>query len=287
MRQIIETVTTAWEMQRISDFQKKEGKRIGFVPTMGFLHEGHISLIKESNKICAVTVVSIFVNPTQFAPNEDFDAYPRNLQHDMEILEENDVDYLFYPEVKEIYPDNFQTSVEVNDITRILEGKFRPAHFKGVTTIVSILFNSIKPNFAFFGQKDAQQAAVIKQMVNDLKFDVKIIVCPIVREEDGLALSSRNTYLSPEERSDSLILINTLKLAVELIKKGERKVSNILEVLNSKIAEVKSAKLDYIAFTDKEKFELAELLEDGREYFILIACKIGKVRLIDNLLVKV
>ncbi len=274
-------------MQRISGLLKKEGKKIGFVPTMGFLHEGHVSLIQKSGQFCDKTIVSIFVNPTQFAPGEDFETYPRNLKRDSEMLEANKVDYLFYPDVKEIYPPNFQTQVEITGISKILEGKFRPSHFNGVTTIVLILFNSVKPDFAFFGQKDAQQAAVIRQMVNDLKFDLKIIVCPIVREKDGLALSSRNTYLNPDERKDSLVLFNTLSLAAGLIKEGERNIEKILPVLTDNIEKIQSAKLDYIAFADSDKFDLVETLENGKEYFILIACKIGKVRLIDNLLIRV
>jgi len=210
---------------------------IGFVPTMGFLHEGHLSLIRESKKKCDVTFVSIFVNPTQFAPSEDLSQYPCNLQKDKNLLEEVDVDYLFSPDEKEIYSRNFQTYVNVEHLTRHLEGEKRPTHFRGVTTVVTILLNCVMPDFAFFGQKDVQQATVIIQMVKDLKQPTEIVICPIVREKDGLAMSSRNSYLSKSERQDALILNKTLKLGDEKIKSGELRTNVILtqmvELVNS------------------------------------------------------
>jgi pantoate--beta-alanine ligase len=254
---------------------------------MGYLHEGHLSLVRESKKKCDVTIVSIFVNPTQFAPSEDFENYPRDLEKDKRLLEDAKVDYLFLPDVNEIYPGNFQTFVNVEHITQKLEGEFRPTHFRGVTTVVMILLNSVQPNFAFFGQKDAQQAAVIKQMVKDLKVDIEIVVCPILRESDGLALSSRNVYLSPEERKDSLVLYRSLELAKKIIFSGERRVNVILLEMNELIREVKSAKLDYIHTVEASSFKIVDELIEGNEYYILIACKIGKTRVIDNIKIKI
>jgi pantoate--beta-alanine ligase len=274
-------------MQDVSFSLKSAGKTIGFIPTMGFLHEGHLSLIKRSKKLCDVTIVSIFVNPTQFSPSEDLALYPHDNEKDNKLLLEQKVDYLFYPDAKEIYPENFQTFVAVNQITKKLEGEFRPTHFKGVTTVVNILFNCVMPDHAFFGQKDAQQAAVIKQMVNDLKTPVNIIVCPIIRETDGLAMSSRNVYLSEDERKDALALYKALQKAEKMIGEGERRVSLIISEMITIIAKVKSLKLDYIKIVESKSFEAAEELKSSNEYYILIACKIGNTRLIDNELIKV
>jgi len=274
-------------MQQLANDLKAEGKTIGFVPTMGYLHEGHLSLIKNSKEKSDITVVSIFVNPIQFAPNEDLKKYPRDIERDKRLLKKYGVDYLFFPNEDDIYPKNFQTYVEVKNISKILEGEFRPTHFSGVTTIVSILFNLVKPDFAFFGQKDAQQAVIIKQMVSDLKFNIKIIICPIVRESDGLAMSSRNIYLSKKERSDALVLNKSLSEAVKNIRGGEKSSSKIeyemLKIMNS----VDSSKLDYIRIVESETFVEAKKLLKGSVYYILIACKIGNTRLIDNVLVKV
>lgn len=254
---------------------------------MGFLHDGHLSLVKKSKKQTDITIVSIFVNPTQFAPNEDLAKYPRDIERDKKLLEKHDVDYLFIPDVKEIYPENFQTFVEVDRITKHLEGEFRPTHFKGVSTIVSILFNIVKPDFAFFGQKDAQQAAVIKQMVGDLKFNIKIVVCPIVREKDGLALSSRNFYLSKKEREDALVLSRSLNLAEKLIKDGEMVSENIINKMKEIIYSVETSKLDYIKIVNAGTFEEVDKIISGNRIYILIACKIGTTRLIDNVLIKI
>ena len=254
---------------------------------MGFLHEGHLSLVKKSKKQTDVTFVSIFVNPTQFAPNEDFAKYPRDIIKDKKLLKKFNVDYLFIPSADEIYSDNFQTTVEVNKISKLLEGEFRPTHFKGVTTIVSILFNIVNPDIAYFGQKDAQQAAVIKQMVKDLKFDIKINVRPIVREKDGLALSSRNIYLSSKEREDALIINKSLKLAEKLIKDGEKKSENIITSMKEIITSVETSKLDYVKIVNSETFEIVDDILTGDKIYILIACKIGATRLIDNCLIKI
>ena len=253
---------------------------------MGFLHEGHLSLIRESKKTCDVTIVSIFVNPTQFGPSEDFKSYPRDVDRDNMLLQSEDVDFLFLPSTEEIYLKNFQTYINVEHITKKLEGEFRPTHFRGVSTIVLILFNCVQPDYAFFGQKDAQQFAVIKQMVKDLKLDVKIIGCPIVREEDGLAMSSRNVYLSSTERKEALVLSNSLELAKKIISSGERSVKMIISDMTELYSKIQSANLDYIKIVEADTFEIADELKSDEEYYILIACKIGKTRLIDNTKIK-
>lgn len=272
-------------MQDVSSSLKSADKTIGFVPTMGFLHEGHLSLVKKSKELCDVTIVSIFVNPTQFSPSEDLALYPRDIEKDNKLLLEQKVDYLFYPDADEIYPQNFQTFVDVNHIAKKHEGEFRPTHFKGVTTVVNILFNCVMSDLAFFGQKDAQQAAVIKQMVNDLKIPVNINVCPIVRESNGLAMSSRNVYLSKDERKDALAIYKALQKAKKMIDEGERRVSLIISDMMTIIEKVKSSKLDYIKIVETKSFETVEELKSKNEYYILVACKIGKIRLIDNELV--
>lgn len=250
---------------------------------MGFLHEGHLSLIRESKKTCDVTIVSIFVNPAQFGPSEDFNSYPRDVQRDNKLLEDERVDFLFIPSTEEIYPKNFQTYVNVEHVTRKLEGEFRPTHFRGVATIVLILFNCFQPDYAFFGQKDAQQLAVIKQMVKDLKLDIKIIGCPIIREEDGLAMSSRNIYLSPTERKEALVLHRSLELAKKIISTGEKRANIILSDMTGLFSKIPSANVDYIKIVEADTFEFVDVLEKGREYFVLVACKIGRTRLIDNI----
>jgi pantoate--beta-alanine ligase len=253
---------------------------------MGFLHEGHISLIRKSKMKADISVVSIFVNPTQFAPNEDFEKYPRDINRDRKLLKQEQVDILFYPDSSEIYQPEFQTYTSVEKITKTLEGAFRPTHFQGVTTVVSILFNCVKPDFAFFGQKDAQQAEIVQRMVLDLKFDIKVIICPIIREKDGLALSSRNVYLSLKERQDALVLSRSLKMADKMIKEGENDSDRILNEMKTFIASVESAVLDYVGIVEKQSFSEVNKLKEGEKYYVLIACKIGRTRLIDNLLVK-
>ena len=274
-------------MQDVSLSLKSSGKTIGFIPTMGFLHKGHLSLVKKSKELCDVTIVSIFVNPAQFSPSEDLALYPRDIEKDNKQLLDQKVDYLFFPEANDIYPQNFQTFVDVIHITKNYEGESRPTHFRGVTTIVNILFNCVMPDHAFFGQKDAQQAAVIKQMINDLKIPVNIIICPIVRESDGLAMSSRNVYLSEDERRDALVLYNALQKAKKMIVKGERRVSLIISEMMALIEKVKSSNLDYIKIVETRLFETVEELKSSNEYYILIACKIGNTRLIDNELIKI
>jgi pantoate--beta-alanine ligase len=253
---------------------------------MGFLHEGHLSLIRESKRKCDKTVVSIFVNPAQFAPEEDLNKYPRDIERDKNLLENEGVDFIFIPKADEIYPYDFQTYVEVNEITKKYEGEFRPTHFKGVTTVVLILFNSVQPDYAFFGQKDAQQLAVIRQMVKDLKLEISIVECPIVREEDGLAMSSRNVYLSPEERTKALTLHKALLYGRKLIEGKEMDPQKIISNMRMILSEEKSIKVDYVAIVNVYGFREVDLIDEGNEYYILVAARVGKTRLIDNELVR-
>ena len=274
-------------MQSVSRQISCSGKKIGLVPTMGYLHEGHLSLIKKSKELCDVTVVSIFVNPTQFAPNEDYEKYPRDIDRDNKLLKDYNVDYVFIPSADEIYSPGYQSYIYVSEISKKFEGEFRPTHFKGVATIVAILFNSIKPDFAFFGQKDAQQSAIIRQMVSDLKYDIEIIVCPIVREKDGLAMSSRNVYLSSEERNTALTLHKSLLYARKLIEGKETDPQKITGNMKMIIEEEKSIKLDYIGIVNADSFREVDLVEDGNVYYILVAARVGNTRLIDNELIRV
>ncbi|HEX2983916.1 MAG TPA: pantoate--beta-alanine ligase [Ignavibacteriales bacterium] len=279
----IKIITTVKDMHEFSRQAKKAGKRIGFVPTMGYLHEGHMSLIRKAKELSDIVVVSVFVNPTQFGPNEDFAKYPRDFERDKKLIEDNGGTAIFYPTPEEIYGQNFQTYVSLDELPKTLEGEFRPSHFKGVTTVVSILFNCVSPDVAVFGQKDAQQAAIIKRMTKDLKFDCEIIEAPIVREQDGLALSSRNIYLSASERKDALVLSKSLFHADALIKKGEKSAANLIQEMTAIINSVATSKLDYVSIVDAETFVAVKTLEKGKEYYFLIACRIGATRLIDNM----
>ncbi len=270
-------------MQAISASLKREGKVIGFVPTMGFLHQGHMSLVRESKSKTDVTVVSIFVNPTQFGPTEDFSTYPRDIDRDCKMLEAEGVDFVLLPAAESIYTEGAQTYVNVTQLGKKLEGEFRPTHFQGVATVVAILFNIVRPDMAFFGQKDAQQATLLVRMEKDLHLGIAINVCKIMRESDGLALSSRNIYLSPSERTDALVLHNSLLKARDLVKGGERHAEAIIDVMKGLYGAVQSSNLDYIKIVDDATFDDAGPLEIGKGYFILIACKIGRTRLIDNL----
>lgn len=258
-------------------------KTIGFVPTMGYLHDGHLSLINEAKSQNDVTVVSIFVNPTQFAPGEDLDAYPRDFDRDSQLAEAAGTDLLFFPDPGEIYPPGASTFVEVEGaITRKLCGQSRPTHFKGVTTVVNILFNLIQPNRAYFGQKDAQQVAVIKKMVRDLHLPVQIAVCPIVREADGLALSSRNVFLSPEERSQALVLSQSLATAKALYESGEDRVKTLKDQIVSQINTMPLAVIDYVDILDFET--LADIETITAPALAAVAVRFGSTRLIDNII---
>lgn len=264
---------------------RRAGKVIGFVPTMGYLHEGHLSLIRIARPKCDILVVSIFVNPTQFAPEEDLNEYPRDIERDESLCEKEGVDILFYPTKEEMYPNGFRTEVKVKGLSEILCGESRPIHFAGVTTVVAKLFNIVKPDITVFGQKDAQQAVIIKRMVEDLNFGVDIIVGPIIREEDGLAMSSRNKYLTPEQRKAAPVLYKSLLVAKNEIESGRMKsLSDVVEMIRRKINNAGDFEIDYIAIVDPVNLEPVEKIAEN-EVLILIAAKIGQTRLIDNILV--
>lgn len=255
---------------------------LGFVPTMGFLHEGHLSLVRAARQACASVVVSIFVNPTQFGPNEDLDKYPRDLARDLELLAAEKVDLVWNPDREEMYPPSFQTWVNVDQVTQPLEGAMRPGHFRGVATVVAKLFNAVQPDLAFFGQKDAQQAVVIRQMVKDLNFNLQVIVCPIQREPDGLALSSRNVYLNPAERRSAVVLSHALNAARISFEQGERSADNLRHLVISTIESQPLAKIQYVSCADPDT--LQELSGPINERCLLsMAVYFGKTRLIDNL----
>lgn len=267
--------------KKISEL-KIEGKTIGFVPTMGALHEGHFSLIRQARKVNDSVAVSIFVNPLQFGQKEDFKKYPRNLKQDASLCRREKVDIIFYPDTKEFYPADYKTYVQVESLSGVLCGKFRPGHFKGVTTVVLKLFNLIEPDIAYFGQKDAQQAVIIRRMAKDLNLEVKIKVMPTVRETDGLAMSSRNVYLSEEERKDALVLYQSLNSAKELIKKGVRDADKIIDSMKKFIRQKKRARVDYVSIVDLDNLE--PIKQISGICLIAAAVWIGKTRLIDNII---
>ena len=272
--------------QRMSSVARKirreQDKTIGLVPTMGALHEGHLSLVREARQMCEVVVVSVFVNPTQFGPREDFERYPRDLMTDTALLTDYNVDYIFAPTVEEIYPKGYSTYVTVEGLSDQLEGASRAGHFRGVATVVTILLNIVRPDFAFFGQKDAQQAVVIKRLVRDLAFDTEIIVLPTVREDSGLAISSRNAYLSAEEHQAATVLHRGLAKAREAYREGERNAGKLAEIVRSTIEAEPRAHLDYVGVTDAETLERLDKL-DEQAILIAVAAYIGKTRLIDNI----
>jgi pantoate--beta-alanine ligase len=261
--------------------RREENRTIGFVPTMGALHEGHLSLIHEARAMCDVVVVSVFVNPAQFSPVEDFNAYPRDLTRDAALLAEYNVDYVFAPTVEEIYPPGFATYVTVEGAADELEGASRPGHFRGVTTVVAILLNAVKPDFAFFGQKDAQQTILIRRMVRDLAFNTEIVVLPIVREESGLAMSSRNSYLNDEQRRAGAVLNRALSNAREAYVQGEQNAARLTEMVRATIGKEPLARIDYVSVNDAETLEKLDKIDD-RLALISLAVFIGKTRLIDN-----
>ena len=268
------------EMQQLAGHYRQQGKTIGFVPTMGYLHEGHLSLMRRARPQCDILVVSIFVNPTQFGPNEDFERYPRDFERDERLCREVGVDVVFYPTADAMYPRPYLTYVNVEKLSETMCGASRPRHFRGVTTVVTKLFNIVQPHIAVFGQKDYQQSLIIRQMVRDLNFDVQIDVAPIVREADGLAMSSRNKYLSPEERQQALVLYRSLTRAEELIREGERNVDTLLQAMKTVISEAPDARIDYIAIVDAETLEPLSTVRHNT--VIALAVYIGTTRLIDN-----
>lgn len=273
-------VSTVAEAKKRVSAWKKEGKTIGFVPTMGFLHEGHASLMAEARKHHDIVVVSIFVNPTQFAVGEDLESYPRDLEGDKEICSQEKVDLIFAPTAHEMYPKGFSTSVTMSGLTQELCGKSRPTHFSGVCLVVSKLFNIIQPDASYFGQKDAQQLAIIRQMVVDLNMDVSVVACPIIREEDGLAKSSRNSYLLPEEREKALILSKALAKVRRSLEEGERDAEVLRQQMADVVASEPLATLDYGEIVDSQSLQPVTQCE--APVLVAIAVHMGKTRLIDN-----
>lgn len=273
------------EMQEISTALKRKGEIIGFVPTMGYLHEGHLSLIRLAKKKSDVVVTSIFVNPLQFGPKEDFQRYPRDLKRDTRLARKAGCDILFVPGQKQMYPERYSAFVNVEKLADTLEGKFRSGHFKGVATVVAKLFNIVQPDLAFFGQKDAQQVVIIQKMAQDLNFNLKIIVAPTVRDDSGLALSSRNIYLAEDEKKTAKVLFESLKKAQDVIEQGETNSFKIIHEMEKMILSRPKTIIDYIAITDSKTLEPLEKLSG--EVLITLAVFVGSTRLIDNLKLKV
>jgi len=281
----VEIIRTISWMKQAARQARAENHVIGMVPTMGALHEGHISLLRRAKSECSKVVASIFVNPTQFGPNEDLSKYPRTFESDVAKLESAGVDILFAPDAKEIYPTGFTTYVTVEGLSDRLEGRSRPGHFRGVATVVLKLFEIVQPQFAFFGRKDAQQARILQRMLQDLNSDVELVLCPIVREPDGLALSSRNAYLNPEERRAALILHRALEAARAEIARGTRDALTLQNVTRSVLSQEKLARVDYVEVAGADNFE--PIVRIGAQpAYLLLAVFIGKTRLIDNLLIE-
>lgn len=281
----MEVVKTIEEVREIVSEWRSQGLTIGLVPTMGFLHEGHQSLIKRSASENDCTVVSVFVNPIQFGPNEDLEAYPRDLNRDMKVVEEAGGDIIFNPDPSEMYPDHFTSFIDTTETTELLCGAVRPIHFRGVCTVVGKLFNIVMPDRAYFGQKDAQQLATVKRFVRDLNFPLDIVACPIIREADGLAKSSRNTYLNPEERKAALILSQSLKKGKEAIDNGERDSQKVISIIRENLEKEPLARIDYVEVVDFENIQRIARIEG--ETLVAIAVYIGKTRLIDNFIVNI
>ena len=274
-------------IETIADMRKLRAglaEPVGLVPTMGYLHEGHLSLVKQARSENSSVVVSIFVNPTQFGPKEDFESYPRDTRRDLAMLEKEQTDIVFMPSTGDMYPNPYHTWVEVDTITQRLEGASRPTHFRGVTTVCTKLFNIIKPDNAYFGQKDAQQAIVICKMATDLNMDLKVVTCPTLREDDGLAMSSRNTYLKPEERKAAAVIYQSLCLARQLWTQDERDAGKLRGQMRTLIEKQPLANIDYISIADNETLE--ELDEIKPPALVSLAVKIGKPRLLDNIVLE-
>ena len=280
-------VKTVDEMNEISSDLHSNGEKIGFVPTMGYLHEGHLSLVDAAKKKSSTMVMSIYVNPTQFGHGEDFDRYPRDLSRDKKMAQGHGVNFIFAPTDSEMYPEEFGTFIDIEKAAYILEGEFRPGHFRGVTTVVAKLFNIVKPDIAVFGQKDAQQAFLVKKMVLDLNYATKILIAPIVRESDGLALSSRNVYLSPPQRKEATVLYRSLKLAKAMVTDGEKDLAKVHEMMVKMINAESEGRIDYIAFVNPNTFEKVNEIKSIKEILALLAVRFGQTRLIDNLSLKV
>jgi pantoate--beta-alanine ligase len=278
---LMEIINRRQRMSSIARKLRREEKTVGFVPTMGALHEGHLSLVTEARQMCDIVIVSVFVNPTQFGKGEDFERYPRDLTADAALLAEYNIDYVFAPTAEDIYPEGFSTYVTVEGLSETMEGEFRPGHFRGVATIVTILLNTVRPDFAFVGQKDAQQAVVIKRLAKDLGFETEVMVLPTIREESGLALSSRNAYLSEEQRKAAAVLYQALRAAKLAYREGERNTAKLAEIVREKVAAEPQAKLDYVSVVNSENLQPIAKIED-ETVVIAVAARFGAVRLIDN-----
>lgn len=276
----MKTVTTIADLRAQVKEWKKEGLTVGLCPTMGYLHEGHASLMDKSVSCCDRTVASVFVNPIQFGPTEDLATYPRDFERDCQLLEEHGVDLVFHPEDSEMYAEDFSTFVDMQVLSTTLCGASRPIHFRGVCTVITKLLNTVNPDKIFFGQKDAQQLAIIRRMVRDLNFDVEVIGCPIVREPDGLAKSSRNTYLSAEERKAALILSRSIRLGQDLCEGGERNSAALLGAMKDKLATEPMANVEYVEVVNGENMQPVDTFQEGD--LVAMAVRIGSTRLIDN-----
>ena len=266
--------------------RREEDKSIGLVPTMGALHEGHLSLVREARRMCDVVVVSVFVNPAQFGPGEDFKRYPRDLTGDTTKLSDYNVDYIFAPAPEEIYPKNFSTYVTVEGLSEQMEGAARPGHFRGVATVLTVLFNTVRPDFAFFGQKDAQQTLVVRRLVRDLAFDIEVVVLPTVREQTGLALSSRNAYLGDDGRKTASVIYRALSQAREVYLEGERNPKRLAEAVRAQLETEPRARLEYVGVVDAETMEKFDRLPEDRPVLIAVAAHVGGTRLIDNIVIQ-
>ena len=275
--------TSAEEVTAVSREARRAGKRVGFVPTMGALHQGHLSLVRTARAQSDVVIASVFVNPKQFGPKEDFSRYPRDPERDSAMLAAENADYLFMPSTEEMYSAGAASWVTVEGLSEKLDGRSRPGHFRGVTTVVSKLFNIVQPGFAFFGQKDAAQVAIINKMVRDLNFDVRIVVCPIVREADGLAMSSRNAYLNPDQRKRATVLYRSLMRVQNLVDRGESSSARLLVAGNQVMAEEPSVSLDYFEIVDRDTLD--PLADVSAGALVAVAAHVGSTRLIDNIVV--
>ncbi len=268
-------------MQALAEGLRKADKKIGFVPTMGYLHEGHLALVKKAREISDVVVVSIFVNPMQFGPAEDLSRYPRDFDRDATLLEAEKTDIIFFPEAADVYPEGYSTIIEVKGLEDYLCGKTRIGHFVGVATVVNKLFNIVKPHFAVFGQKDYQQLKIIEKMVKDLNMDIKIVPLHTVREEGGLAMSSRNTYLSPVEREKALLIYTSMQEAIKIFKTGERKASIIKDTVKDVLSRKEGISIEYISISHTDTLNELEEIEESKA-LLAVACRVGATRLIDN-----
>lgn len=280
---LMQKITSVSEMQALANDLRAQGKKIGLVPTMGALHDGHLSLIKLAREQADVVIVSVFVNPTQFGPSEDFNKYPRDLDRDMELCEKNGADIVFAPSNEEMYPKGYSTYVTEERVAKPLEGMSRPTHFRGVTTVIAKLVNIARPTFAVFGQKDAQQVAVLRKMAADLNMQLEIVIAPTVREEGGLAMSSRNRYLTNTQRQESLAISATLTLAKDMVAKGERRIDRLVAEVTHTLGERRRIRVIYVSIVDRDTMEAMREVVPGRS-LLAIAVWVDEVRLIDNVI---